>query len=81
MTDPNPNPNRIPNRKLSQLEMAENGGPFGMAAPRNGGPTPTDVTYYYDLLLSQQLLPAIYVTSEFIENSAPSYKVRYVFRH
>ena len=37
-------PNRMPNRKLSQLEMAENGGPsewrpFGMAARRNGGPT------------------------------------------
>jgi len=26
-TDPNPNPDRIPNRKLSLLEMAENGGP------------------------------------------------------
>jgi len=39
-TDPNPNPNRIPNRRLSLLEMAENGRPFGMAAPRNGGPTP-----------------------------------------
>ena len=25
-TDPNPNTNRIPNRKLSRLEMAENGG-------------------------------------------------------
>jgi len=39
--NPNPNPNRIPNRKLSLLEMAENGGPFGMAALRNGGPTPS----------------------------------------
>jgi len=37
MTDPNPN--RIPNRKLSLLEMAENGGPFRMAALRNGGPS------------------------------------------
>ena len=46
MTDPNPNPNpnRIPKRKLSLLEMAENGGPFGMAAPRNGGPTPSSDT-------------------------------------
>ena len=34
------NPNRIPNHKLLLLEMAENGGPFGMAAPRNGGLTP-----------------------------------------
>ena len=39
-TDPNPNPNRIPNRKLSLLQMAENGGPFGMVVPQNGGPTP-----------------------------------------
>jgi len=30
----------FPNRKLSLLEMAEIGGPFGMAAPRSGGPTP-----------------------------------------
>ena len=30
-TDPNPNPNRIHNRKLSLLEIAENGGPFGTA--------------------------------------------------
>jgi len=31
---PNPNLNRIPNRKLSLLEMAENGGSY-----RNGGPS------------------------------------------
>jgi len=36
-------PNPILNRKLSLLEMAENGGPFGMAAPRNGGPIDTGV--------------------------------------
>ena len=44
-----------PNRKLSLLEMAENGGPFGVAAPRNGGPTPLQHTtascsYFYALI-------------------------------
>jgi len=43
-----------------------------------------DGTYDYELLLSQQLLPAIrHVFSEFIlyKNSASAYKARYVFRH
>ena len=32
-----PNPSRIPNHKLSLLEMAENGGPFGMAGRHRFG--------------------------------------------
>jgi len=43
-----------------------------------------DGTYYCDLLLSQQLLPATcHVSSKFIflENGAPAYKGCYVFRH
>jgi len=33
MTDPNPNINRIPNCKLSLLEIAENGRPYGTGGP------------------------------------------------
>jgi len=42
-----------------------------------------DGTYYCDLHLSQQLLPAIrHVSSDYIlENSATTYRARYIFKH